>query len=233
MPMTTQRVDITRKLLHRRYDALAGVYDRITPDQVVHARARRRAVELLRLAPGDTVLDIGCGTGLSLALLRNAVGPTGTVIAVDPSGGMLARARRRVRRHEWSNVRLVETDAVQLAELATLVEAEPPDAALFALSLSVIPDPAAVLARTTSLLAPGGRVAVRDAQVPPHPGSGSAGSAVLSPAWRAVCRLAAEDPRTHRREHVTDLPGGSPAEPFHFGYVRVAAATLPAKADQQ
>ena len=47
---------------------------------------RRRVVGMLGLRPGDTVLDVACGTGLSLPLLRQAVGPAmlGTRFPVKP-----------------------------------------------------------------------------------------------------------------------------------------------------
>jgi len=67
---------------------------------------RRMAVEHLRLRPGDCVLDLGCGTGMSLPLLRDAVGPAGHVVAVDLSPEMLAVARSRVQREGWANVAL-------------------------------------------------------------------------------------------------------------------------------
>ena len=79
------------------------------------ARATRRtravAVKRLALRPGDTVIDLGCGTGLSLRLLARAVGPEGRVIGVDASPDMMARARRRVEAAGWKNVELVEAFA--------------------------------------------------------------------------------------------------------------------------
>src|SRR5688572_30984179 len=51
---------------------------------------REKVVGLLGLVPGDTVLDVACGTGLSLPLLRGAVGPSGRVIGVEVSPDMLA-----------------------------------------------------------------------------------------------------------------------------------------------
>ena len=57
---------------------------------------RRRVVALLGLRPGETVLDVACGTGLSLSLLREAVGPAGPVVGVEVSPDMIRFARDRV-----------------------------------------------------------------------------------------------------------------------------------------
>ena len=86
---------------------------------------RERAVALLGLAPGMRVLDVGCGTGLSLPLLRASVGETGRVYALDHSPHMLAQARARVARAGWRNVHLSE----QPAHCCALPE--PVDALLF------------------------------------------------------------------------------------------------------
>ena len=86
---------------------------------------RRRAVEALQLSLGDTVLDIGCGTGLSLPLLAAAVGPKGRVVGIEQCPEMIGRARERVVAGGWKNVSLLEAPA----EGATLKGRA--DAALF------------------------------------------------------------------------------------------------------
>ncbi|MEO8619694.1 MAG: methyltransferase domain-containing protein [bacterium] len=77
---------------------------------------RSRAVAALRLEEGDRALDLGCGPGGSLPLLRAAVGARGEVIGVEISARVAALAERRIARHEWTNVHVV----VAPAERATL-----------------------------------------------------------------------------------------------------------------
>lgn len=91
------------------YDRWARLYDW---NPVLHLvrPARRRAIERMDLEAGDTVVDMGTGTGANLAPLRDAVGPGGQVLGIDISPGMLDRARTRVEQHGWSNVTLIESD---------------------------------------------------------------------------------------------------------------------------
>ncbi|WP_269630976.1 methyltransferase domain-containing protein [Pelomonas sp. BJYL3] len=83
-------------LRHQHSQALyarrAPVYDL---ELAALAGLRREAIAQLGLEPGDTVLDLGCGTGLSLPSLLEAVGPTGQVIGLEPCRAMLDQARRR------------------------------------------------------------------------------------------------------------------------------------------
>ena len=65
---------------------------------------RQRAVDLLKLKPGDRVLDVGCGPGGSFPFLVNAVGPTGQVVGVEISPDHSELARRRIARNRWKNV---------------------------------------------------------------------------------------------------------------------------------
>src|SRR6478752_3197857 len=81
-----------------RYDRVARLYSTLEPLYLIFPPARRRAVKALGLKPGDTVLEIGAGTGRNFPYLVEAVGPSGTVIGVDASKGMLAEARRLVER---------------------------------------------------------------------------------------------------------------------------------------
>lgn len=74
---------------------------------------RHAAIDKLALQAGQTVLDVGCGTGLSFGLLENAVGPTGRIIAIEQSADMLAQARQRVVDNGWDNIELVLAPAAE------------------------------------------------------------------------------------------------------------------------
>lgn len=114
---------------------------------------RRMAVEQLRLRAGDCVLDLGCGTGMSLPLLRDAVGPAGRVVGVDLSTDMLAQAQARVRHAGWRNVELL-CAAVEDAPLP-----RDADAALLHFTHDILQSPPA-LDHVLAHLRPGARIVV-------------------------------------------------------------------------
>jgi ubiquinone/menaquinone biosynthesis C-methylase UbiE len=139
-----------------QYDRVAPYYRALSPLFLINPRARRKGVAALGLRPGDAVLEVAVGTGRNLPYLVEAVGPTGTVIGVDLSAGMLREAAKMVERRGWSNVELIEADATALELDRDL------DAVFFGLSWSVIPAPVAALSRIWDRLRPGGRVAVME-----------------------------------------------------------------------
>jgi len=58
---------------------------------------REEMLRLARLEPGESVLDVGCGTGTLVIAAKRQVGTTGTVYAVDASPEMIARAEKKAR----------------------------------------------------------------------------------------------------------------------------------------
>lgn len=156
-------VDCDRATVKRRYDRLAkfvSLFDRLL---FLPPGLRRRAVETLTLRAGERVLEIGCGTGIGLAYLSDAVGPLGRVYGVDLSPGMLQRAQARCSAERRGNVALYESDA------ADFVAPEPLDGVLFCLSYNTMPHHKIVLRRAWNALRPGGQLVVMDARLPSGP----------------------------------------------------------------
>jgi demethylmenaquinone methyltransferase/2-methoxy-6-polyprenyl-1,4-benzoquinol methylase len=114
---------------------------------------RERAVAALGLRPGERVLDVACGTGLSLALLRERVGADGHVVGFDHSADMLAQARERVAAAGWRNVTLLRSAAQEIAL------PQPVDALLFHYTHDILRS-AAALDRVLACARPGARVAI-------------------------------------------------------------------------
>ena len=96
---------------------LREAYDRVHSDYdsfwlVEAGRPIDELVRALGLSGGERAFEAGCGTGYATAQLARAVGPSGSVLAVDLSEGMLAEARRRLG--DATNVRFVCGDALEV-----------------------------------------------------------------------------------------------------------------------
>ncbi|HET9162731.1 MAG TPA: methyltransferase domain-containing protein [Solirubrobacterales bacterium] len=196
-----------------RYDRIARTYSVLEPLYLVFPPARRRAVAALGLKPGDTVLEMGAGTGRNFPYLVEAVGPSGTVIGVDASPGMLAEARKLIERNGWSNVELLQQDATQLE-----VDREV-DGVLFSLSYSAMPEPRPALAQAWERLRPSSRVVILDM------GLTQGGPwRLLTPIARLLVKYAPGDPYS---DPWSDLAHYGPVETKRFllGFFYVSAVT--------
>ncbi len=143
--------------VRRLYDRVATFYDALVApyEWIGGRRLAVRAIGELNLRPGDTVVDLGTGTGWNVPHLARAVGRTGTVIGVDLSPAMLQRARQRVDRSEL-------TATVELMH-ADISNYEPPadtKAIISTFAIEMLPDYTDVIARLTTDLPDEGRIAV-------------------------------------------------------------------------
>jgi ubiquinone/menaquinone biosynthesis C-methylase UbiE len=137
-----------KKLAHR-YDATCRLIDPI----------RHKTIELLRLSKGETVIDIASGTGLSLPVLSQAVGPQGRVIAIELCPDMAAIAQHRIEINHLDNV----TQIVASMETASIDIGA--DALLFHYTHDVLRSSAAI-GRIFRAAKPGARIAIAGFKLP-------------------------------------------------------------------
>ncbi len=149
-------VDIYRKRA-KRYDTTANLYRIIGFREPEY---REMAVKALNLQRGDTVIEIGCGTGLNFPLLQEAVGRAGQIIGVDLTDAMLAEARRRVEKQGWSNVALVRSDAAQYRFPAGA------DGIISTFAITLVPEFDQVVRSGAMALSPGKRWVILDFKLP-------------------------------------------------------------------
>jgi ubiquinone/menaquinone biosynthesis C-methylase UbiE len=158
------QIDPTREHLIETYRKKAKHYDitsRFYPAPGYPQRAQRaRAVQALGLRPGDSVIDIACGTGLNFPLIEAVIGPDGRIVGVDLTDAMLAHARDRIETNGWSNVSLVQADAARF-DFPTEV-----DAIVCTYAMTQVPECAEVIAHGAAALSEGGRWVVLDLKVP-------------------------------------------------------------------
>lgn len=141
---------------------------------------RELAVSELDLEPDDAVLDVGCGPGTNVEFLRNAVGPDGSVVALDYSETMVRRTRERVASRGWTNVEVVRADATR-----SPIAADRFDAALATTSVSATPDVRATVEGVRDALAPGAPFAVYDLRTVPA-GPARALNPIVRRLYRAI-----------------------------------------------
>lgn len=141
------------------FATIADVWDRqaeaMDASMGQHGAAARRA---LSARPGERVLDLGCGPGLSAVALGAAVGPQGWVAAVDVVPQMADAAQRRLSEAEVHGV-AVAADVATADLVAIAGEGQLFDAAHSRFGLMFFPDPKAAFANIFRALRPGGRLA--------------------------------------------------------------------------
>jgi ubiquinone/menaquinone biosynthesis C-methylase UbiE len=121
---------------------------------------RRTAVEALNLESGDTVVEIGCGTGLNFRLLRDRVGAEGKIIGVDLTSEMLSAAGRRIERNQWTNIELIQCDAGAYAFPESV------DGVISTFAITLVEEYDRIIQRGAAALAPGKRLVVLDFKLP-------------------------------------------------------------------
>jgi arsenite methyltransferase len=110
-----------------------------------------------KVAPGETVVDLGSGAGLDLLIASRLVGPTGKVIGIDMTDAMLDEARRNVERAGVTNVELRKGVIESLP-----LENSCADWVISNCVINLSPDKPAVFRELARVLQPGGHVSISD-----------------------------------------------------------------------
>lgn len=131
-----------------RYDAFRA--------RLLHGR--ETMIERLEIPVGAHVVELGCGTGSSLAMLGERVAGLAQFDLVDLCPALLAQARQRAA--GLANVAVIEADA------ALWQPARPADRVFLSYALTMMPDWQRTIDNAHSMLAPGGRIGVVDFHLP-------------------------------------------------------------------
>jgi len=137
----------------KRYDFSANTYYLLGIREFAY---RKMAIRALNLEKGNTVVEIGCGTGLNFKYLRKHVGPEGQIIGVDLTPEMLSVAEKRIKRNGWLNIALVQSDA------AAYQFPERVDGIISTFALTLVPEYDKVIQKGAAALSPGKRFVIVD-----------------------------------------------------------------------
>ncbi|MGH7814617.1 MAG: class I SAM-dependent methyltransferase [Candidatus Binataceae bacterium] len=142
----------------RVYSDLAHFYDPIFGRAFVDHE--HEVIDSLNLRPGQRVLEVGIGTGMSL----EGFPPYVKVVGIDPSADMLARAIEKARENQWGHVELKQGDALNLDFPDNSFD----DVLTFHV-ISVVPEPARMMAEMVRVCKPGGRIVIVNHFSSPNP----------------------------------------------------------------
>lgn len=150
-----------RTAVQGMFAEIAPVYDRLNSVMTMrrHLAWRALAVRKLDLKPGDSALDVCCGTGDFMVPLRSAVGRQGRIVGVDFCRPMLVIAKRKL-----AEPALMVGDAGRLP-IATAAF----DGATVGWGLRNVPDLDRALAEIARCLKPGAKLVCLDTQTPRNP----------------------------------------------------------------
>jgi demethylmenaquinone methyltransferase / 2-methoxy-6-polyprenyl-1,4-benzoquinol methylase len=147
------------------FDRIAGRYDLMNSvmSAGLHHRWRARAADLASLGPGDTAIDVCCGTADLALELKRRVGDSGSVVGIDFSPRMLELAREKASR-EGRSVLFEHGNALELAYPDAGF-----DAATVGFGIRNLADVRGGLREMARVVRPGGRVVVLEITTPEKP----------------------------------------------------------------
>ena len=152
--------------VNRMFDRVAGNYDALNSVMTagLHHRWRERAAARTELGPGDSALDVCCGTGDLALELSGRVAPGGHVVGCDFSEPMLDLAREKAASRQAQGVRFEWADALELP-----YDGERFDAVTVGFGVRNLADLDRGLREMARVLKPGGRLVILEITQPTRP----------------------------------------------------------------
>jgi phosphatidylethanolamine/phosphatidyl-N-methylethanolamine N-methyltransferase len=174
----------------RLYRELVPAYEALWP--MIAKKRIRRAIKNLELSPGQQVLEVGVGTGMSLPAYPAEV----DVIGVDLSEKMLMQAQRQIAEERWSRISVMQMNAEQLDFADSSF-----DVVTSFHVISVVSDPRRMMLEMIRVCKPGGRILIVNHFRSPNPWIArmvdSAGAVTRHLGWRTDLDL---------QEIVSEMP---------------------------
>ncbi len=148
------------------YDKFSFFYDLLSPKFYYH-KARKTAVKELHLEENKVILNVPIGTGQNLEYFQKYLKNTGLIIGIDLSEGMLSKAHKKIEQNNWSNIELLNKDAITINRslikpILKKHNKKGVDAVFVDLGLSGFPDWEKCIDSYLDLLTPKGRIVIMD-----------------------------------------------------------------------
>lgn len=139
------------------YDLSANLYYLIGFRE---AKYRKLAISKLGLSEGNTVVEIGCGTGLNFEYVLDYIGSHGKLIGIDLTDAMLEKAKERVKKNNWNNVELIREDAAEYTFPGNI------NAVYSTFALTLVPEYEQIIGNVEKSLQVGGKLVILDLKRP-------------------------------------------------------------------
>ena len=153
-----------QKKATKYYNKFSRVYDLVSSKRY-YQEPRKFAIKEMSLDRNQIILNIPCGTGQNFEYFQKEMLKSGMIIGIDISEGMLMRAKDKVGKNGWDNIRLIREDATQINSNWVRKEFGQDlsfDSILCDLGLSGFPEWKLVIDNLISLLKPGGTLVIMD-----------------------------------------------------------------------
>ncbi|MDQ0337658.1 demethylmenaquinone methyltransferase/2-methoxy-6-polyprenyl-1,4-benzoquinol methylase [Caldalkalibacillus uzonensis] len=153
--------------VHQVFESIADKYDMMNTLLSFrrHKAWRKFAMKKLAVQPGQSAIDVCCGTGDWTLSLAEQAGPQGRVVGLDFSHNMLEMAQQKKIQNQYDHIELVHGNAMSLP-----YEDNTFDYATIGFALRNVPDIDQVLSEMTRVVKPGGVVASLELSKPVWPG---------------------------------------------------------------